>query len=303
MVLCAENFQIASDGRVSLTPMSLAVFGKARSDGGPVEISTISGLVAWLKFDRPVTNFSEMGGRKIIEAEVQGQIEINNNRRKAERDDDLHVSIANGPLYYREKDHLIWTNDHVRLTDFKSKPKPHVITGKGMTMELHTEKPEDSHAKRKAQKEAISGINWIVLHSTVVMELYMDGKNGLVPNTQPQGKPAAVKAGGIAQAPEKSRLDISCPGPFRYDIGKDHDVANYDAALPGPPQPMRNPQHVVVVRTNSKGERDHLICRHLTLTLRRKESGAGEKCLPRKKRRRAREWRSRRFMRSVPRTS
>jgi hypothetical protein len=41
MVLAAEQFQVAPDGRVCLSPISVALFGKDRGDGRPVEINCI----------------------------------------------------------------------------------------------------------------------------------------------------------------------------------------------------------------------------------------------------------------------
>ncbi len=99
--------------------MSLALFGKKKNDGRDVEINTLKCKQAYITFDRPVTSLSpsEMNGRKIVEAELFGDantpIVITNNRRTPQRDDDLTVTIANGPLYYIEKNQLIWTNDDV----------------------------------------------------------------------------------------------------------------------------------------------------------------------------------------------
>ena len=84
MVLAAEQFQLTPKGQVCLAPLSVAPFGKERKDGQAPEINTIRGEVAYLTFDRPVTNFSEIGNRKIVEAELTGRIEIVSNRRRAE---------------------------------------------------------------------------------------------------------------------------------------------------------------------------------------------------------------------------
>ncbi len=267
MVLAAENFQPAPDGRVCLSPVSVALFSKDRGDKRPVEINCIRADVAWLKFDRPVTNFSELNSRKIVEAELNGKIDITNNRRRPQRDQDLHVHIPVGPLYYREDTHRIWTPSFLTLTDHKSKPKPHLITGKGMEMELATEAPAGSPGPHGKQKETISGVKWIALLSAVDMHLYNGPGDNFLPGGPRSGQPAVSPsapparvvakpiagkspAGGPALAaagparpdgrvapnaspevkkPERAHLHIRTPGKFRYDLFKDHDEARFDA--------------------------------------------------------------------------
>src|SRR5436190_836279 len=41
MILAAAQFQVLADGRISLQPFSVALFGKDKGDGRPVEINTI----------------------------------------------------------------------------------------------------------------------------------------------------------------------------------------------------------------------------------------------------------------------
>src|SRR5438270_779528 len=82
----------------------------------------------------------------------------------------LHVPMRNGPLHYHESKRLVWTEDNVRIEDHKSKPKPHKISGKGMTMVLSTEPVHDpKHPGRKPVSENITGVKSILLHSSVVM--------------------------------------------------------------------------------------------------------------------------------------
>jgi hypothetical protein len=89
MVFAADHFKIETDGRVCLTPLSVVMFSKDRTDPRPPEVTTIRGQVAYLRFDRPVTQYTEIGSRKIVAAEISGSIELTNNRRTAERGDDL----------------------------------------------------------------------------------------------------------------------------------------------------------------------------------------------------------------------
>src|SRR5262249_62136031 len=91
MVLASEHAEFDKEGRLVLTPFSIAVFGKPKNDGKEVEINTIRADVAILTFDTPIRaiNPNVISGRKITGAELNGNIEVVNNRRTARRDDDL----------------------------------------------------------------------------------------------------------------------------------------------------------------------------------------------------------------------
>src|SRR5262249_29392429 len=123
-----------------LTPLSVALFGKDKGDGRGVEINTIRAKVAHLTFDRPISSMApnEIGGRKITEAVLTGDIVVINNRRTPQRDDDLWLNIPTGSLHYSEAERLIKTSERVHLIDHQSKPNPHDIRGKGMEMHLLT---------------------------------------------------------------------------------------------------------------------------------------------------------------------
>src|SRR5205807_1652691 len=70
MVLAAGQFTIENDGRVRLAPLSVVLFGKEKNDGKGVEINTIKGDVAFFTFDKKIESLQEMGGRKIVAAEL-----------------------------------------------------------------------------------------------------------------------------------------------------------------------------------------------------------------------------------------
>lgn len=270
MLLSAENFTVMPDGRVSLTPISVAMFSKDRP-GTPVpEISTIRGNVALIKFDRPVSNFSEIGSRKIEEAELSGNIEISSNRRRLERDQDLKISLGTGPLYYNEKTHRIWTYDWVRLEDHRSKPEPHLVKGRGMQMELTVE-PQPG-ATRGQGRDTISGVKWVTLESAVDMTLHADGKQGFF-DTSAAG--AAVKPTEAKATPgptQRSVLYVTTPGRFRYDLNKDHDLATFEAP-PASATPAKIPPQVQVRRQNfNPPSNDHLVCTKLVMRVKRRDN-------------------------------
>ena len=60
MVLAADQFQIEQDGRVCLTPLSVGLFGKPKLNQKTPEINTLRSQVAYLTFDRPVSNLGEI---------------------------------------------------------------------------------------------------------------------------------------------------------------------------------------------------------------------------------------------------
>jgi hypothetical protein len=277
MVLAANTFSIEPDGRVRLQPLSLAMFGKDKGDGRFVEINTVRGNLAYLTFDRPIANYSEINGRKIIAAEITGDIQVVNNRRTERRDDDVSLDIKKGPLYFEDEKHLLWTKDDVHVMDLQSKPQPIEIWGHGMEVHLLAEapaqpKPGAPVARAKAARtETITGVKQIVLQSDVLMKLFVDSNSGFMGGngSQDKGEPKPAPQ----DPPEKSQVTIKTPGPFHYDFFKDHDMAHFDIPEREQVEPLRSPSDVVVTREHPRMHTfDNLVCQHLVLRLRRKES-------------------------------
>jgi hypothetical protein len=297
MVLATDSFQPDDKGRLVLRPFSIAVFGKPKADGKDVEINTIRADVAYLTLDKPINkliNPNELNGRKITSAELNGNIEIINNRRTVRRDDDLELFIKTGPLYYDEGKHLVWTYDAIHMTDRQSKPKPHEVWGKGMEMELLVETPPPPQPgqphQHQQKQESITGVKRITLQSNVEMHLYVDGHSGFmnesdkkqaakpqpagnaVEKPRPDARDTEAKA---ADAEEKAHLQITTPGRFNYLFFKDYDMAHFEVTpgTPAPPVGASTPQDVIVLRQNPITKKiDHLICQVLDLRLLRKEN-------------------------------
>jgi hypothetical protein len=278
MVLSAEACNFVN-GRLELTPISLALFSKDKGDGKGPEINTIKAKVAYLTFDRPINSPNEINGRKILEAELIDNIEIVNNRRTPARDDDLVLLINKGPLYYNESKHLVWTRDRINLKDYQSKPDPIDIQGSGMEMELVTQ-PAPAKAGQapsgKPKSETISGVKRIVLTADVIMHLYAEPGNGVMsgPKKTEPAKPA-VKPADAPEAP-KEHIEIRTAGPFQYDFLKDFDLAQFD--VPRDAAARNVPLDVTVIRFHGRGPgapQDQLICQHLELQLRHKDNKDG----------------------------
>jgi hypothetical protein len=293
MVIAAWKFELADQGRVKLELMSLALFGKKKNDGREIEINTLKCKQAYLKFDQPITSLSPgaLNGRKVVEAELFGdttrKIRITNNRRTADRDDDLVVEIPTGPLYYIEKTQLVKTSDQVHLTDGSLiskdgrliQPKA-IIDAWGMDMELATTAPPPRpgvvlHTQRP-KNETISGVKRIVLKEAVDMRLRVAGGTPFPGNDKADaGHPpaGAKKAGGkdADRSGEPALVHIVTPGRFEYELFKDYDMARFD--VPTNVNLPNSPQDVTVTRINEQtGNNDILVCKHLELRLKRRNN-------------------------------
>ena len=192
MVLAADNIKIEPDGRVKLTPFSVALFGKEKPDQKYPEINTIESEVAFLTFEQPITNLTEIGTREIIGGELKGKIHIVNNRASCQKSDDLEIRIDDDPsLFYSKRENKIWTESTVLLEDLQTRPSTK-ITGKGMDLYLAKDSgPNKSKSgKTKADKiktdqtkprgEALGGVEVVVLRSWVEMHLYPDSGSGFL---------------------------------------------------------------------------------------------------------------------------
>ena len=282
MVLATDDFVIQPDGRVKLQPFRIALFGKTDDDHATAEINTVSSDTAFLKFDQPVSNLTDMGSRKIIACDLIGNVNIVNNRRTLQRDDDLSL-FTQGPVFYQEDKNLIWTDAVVKLQDLQSKPQPTQINATGMDVYLIKDKAAARPARgsrNKLRPDSVSGVERIVLRSRVRMDLYVDAHSGfLASGGKLDGKPAAAEtppatpaAGDTAAArpPAKAHVVITTDGRFLYDVAKDY--AQFD--VPSRPSPAR----VNVTRENQPaqadqpGKLDQLDCDHLELQFTRKAS-------------------------------
>jgi len=276
MVLAAGDFKIQPDGKVLLAPFSLAIFGKPRADGKDVEINTVQSDSAILAFDKPIGNITDMNNRKIVGAELRDNIYLINNRRTPQRDDDISL-FTQGPLYYQEQLHLIWTDKTVRLIDLQSKPNPMTIDGTQMyvylTPEAKPAKPGQPPPQKTDKSDAVNGVDQIELRRDVNMNLWVDKSSGFLTSDKREDphKPAAqpkAKATKETVQPEKVKVVISTQGPFSYDLHTHH--ATFDKSkISGPRQNV-----VTVDRVNEAEGTDHLQCDRLELQFRpNKEPG------------------------------
>ena len=180
LVLAVDEFTPV-DGKVRLKPFGAAIFGKLHPGEAMPEINTVN----------------RRGGSAPVrppDLQHHGNVEPQAHRRRARRrhydheqspnasrDDDL-VMRTKGPMFYQEDRHWIGTRSEVEFTDYQSKPEKATITGKGMDLFLTTEKGQASSpaAARRGKVEGISGVERIVLLSTVRMDLFVDARSGFL---------------------------------------------------------------------------------------------------------------------------
>ena len=274
--LAASQFDIEPDGRVKLSPFSAALFPKSKGEVFP-EINTVQCEFAYLTLDRPVANLTELSNRKIVGVELRGNrgVTMVNNRRSAEKNDDIELLITNGPLFYEEAKDLIWTDGYVQLLDTQTQPHPTKITAKGMELKLaaNTGPNRPKASKTKAKSDA-SDVEMLTLKSNVDMHLYVDASSGFLAGPGDFKNKQIVSK---APAAEKSQVTIKTNGPFHYDVPK--KLAWFDS----PPVPKGTvpaaPEQVLVSREHKIGDSkkyDQLLCDHLELQFREKPAVEGK---------------------------
>ena len=267
MVVAADKAYFNEpDGRVRLTEFSVAIFEHAPAGVWP-EISTITSDEAYLTFDKPIKDATEVANAKIMGAELVGNITIINNQKTQKTSDDLEVIIGDdfgrkqGKLFYDEPTGRIWTEQFVQLLDKKTQPDPTKITGLGMDMLLAKEQPEDKKkAKNPNAGSDFSGVEQIVLKKRVEMDLYPDANSGIMTDGAPL--PQTAKQ----QPPEKSHVKIKTEGRFVYDMRK--DTARFSS-----PEDEKSTDRVIVMRWLLSEESkqplnisiDQMVCNVLTL--------------------------------------
>lgn len=229
LILASSDAKVLPDGQVRLTKFSIAVFRGEFHETGFPEINTARAEVALLRFDKPITNImADIGSRRIVGGELKGNIVITNNRRTAQVVDDIEIRVDQQPLYFDDTKSKIWTDGLVTLLDKETRPHPTKIRGEGMDLFLVKDlSPQGADASKAAHppsnREAVSGVERVVLRANVDMHLYT---GFLTHDGQPNAKSAA--ASQTSKQPEKSQVVIRTQGSFTYDMTK--ELAWFDCA-------------------------------------------------------------------------
>ncbi len=287
LVLVAQSFTVGEGNTVNLNTLSLAVFGK-HSDGSYPEINTIKAKEAKLEFDGPVANVFEMGRRKIVNCKLYNDINIRNNRRTPEREDDLTLFVPVGPVEYDENAHHIWTEREVFLKDWHKNEPPTEAVATGMDVFLATERkaPAPNPPPKARGQSGISGAERVVLRSAVHMTLYVDSTSDFLGGGQEKNDPKPPPTAKAPQPPppaKKAMVTIETEGPFCYNIPEDR--ARFDVPVLDALHPLTRPPQVVVTRhfddKDPAGPSDQLICDHLELQFHHRTApAAGQPAAP-----------------------
>lgn len=284
IIIATNQYSIDPDGRLKLTPFSLATI-KERPGAAHPEINSIHCDLGYLEFDKPVKTMQEIGARRIMACELlgdpgllshdsrRGLIHLINNRGTPETNDDLAL-VTSGPVSYRESSQPglpldkarpeISTSAAVQIVDKRNQPQSTTVTAQGMQVYLLTETPGTA-AKRPGAKNnsSFGGVRRVVLPANVNMNLWLDSGGGFLASSKPQ--PAAATPATAAKQ-ERTNLQISTMGPFTYDIAPEGDRARFDRL---PPSATTLPNSVRVVRPQSRSAEsvlnDQLECDSLEL--------------------------------------
>ncbi len=280
VILATNDVKIDPDGRCRLKPFSIAVV-KDRGPSQDAEIYTVHCDEAYLIFDEPAKNLTEIGKRRIVGCDLVSdpsllspdprchRITCVHNRGTTELDDDLTMETA-GPVNYRELPTpeppvdvgppQIQTTSAVKLTDRRGSPRATTVTAQGMKIYLMAAATPAATPRAKGQPKtaAISGVRKVVLPETVAMDIWIDPGGGFL---------APGRAGG-ANTPtrERSNVQITTPGAFTYEIGVETDLARF--AMRPPIGPTDRPGFVQIVRPMVKNDvtlYDRLDCETLEL--------------------------------------
>ncbi len=281
----AGEFNIdKKNGSIRLAPFSVAMYHKGTPRGAHPEITTIKCDIAIITLDQPITQFSQLtnSNRKIIAVEMQGGrpgVTIGSNRKSAEKSDDIDILITGGPLFYEDRQKLIWTQGVVCVTDYKTKPAT-VIRGKGLDMHLarenNTPRPKGTFVNQNAVSGDSHNVEKLVLRSDVEMHFWVDSRLGFLGGAA-NSKPAPQPVSDETAAASKAHIHIRTGGSFTYDLTK--EFARFDSPPPaegnatGTATPPIAPDQVHVDRIQSvdkKESRDQLTCDRLELQFRRK---------------------------------
>jgi hypothetical protein len=273
-IAASEISTSESDGRVKLTDFACAMFKEnmENKESWP-EITTVTSDFAFLTFDQPITNALDMNKAKLIGGELRSKdILIVNNRGNRFKNDDLEILVSSEPLFYDEASSRIWSEGYVDLIDKKTHPDPTRVKGQGLEILLTKDSAPDKKetARAKPRTDGLSGVDTIILKSTVRMDLYPEATSGFMTVTAPP-----QDAGSKAKALDRSHVVITTPGQFLFDVAK--DVAHF--STPVAKGDATYPEQVEVIRELLKdppdevkdGKKyDRMLCDHLTLKFKRK---------------------------------
>jgi lipopolysaccharide export system protein LptA len=283
VVMAADGHKL-EDGKLKLTKVSVAHFGKADSKGRPGAINTIRGDLAIIEFDKPLTDVRDYSSRKPIAGIIKDNVRLHNNRQTPDPKDDIRLFTK--WLAYRDDQHRIWTDSEVVLTE--QDPEQRTVKATGLEVILIPgEVAATTKGGKPTTRPTITGVKHLRLERDVQMTVLLDGDSTFLGGQAGGGspKPAASTLEAIAQRgvdgsvqktgtliPPKpvpqTPVVVNCQGPFVWHEEGEHDRAEFHDKVtvirtqeePSPTDP-----------TKASPRYDQLDCDKLVLTFSRKK--------------------------------
>lgn len=261
ILVATEDWKLLPSGRLLLTKVSVALFGKSRPGQTGDEINTIKADEAEIEFDQPVKDLRDAAKRKPIAGELRGNVMLKNNRRTSVPEDD--VRLLTSWLKYRDDQHRVWTDAPVRIVDDATGA---VATAVGLEVELTPNQaaPTTSVNPRTRQpRPTVAGVRTVRLNQEVRMEWPDDGRSTFLAGGERKPTPPAAVA---STPPPKSLIVVQSAGAFVFHVEQERaefsdqvQVLREHQAKPG--APAGPPRY------------DQLTCESLHLQFVRKEPG------------------------------
>ncbi len=264
------EFNIEPDGRVKLSPMSLAVMGKVNPKTKFPEINTVHCDVAHITFDRKIEVVSDIFRSRLVYAEFasdpalstdprHGKIVVVSNHATPDPKDHL-IATMPGPLFFRDNaaqeptKPQLWTNKSIEITDYQTRP-PHVVKASTLNVFLEPDALRPDKAPR-AKSPSAGPVKRVEMRN-VWMILTIDGKSDFL-------RSPAEAAATPPKPGDHSILSIRTLGPFNLDLRNNKASFEIDRQLN-----KRLRQYVEIDR-DSKAGTDELRCERLDLSFRRR---------------------------------
>ena len=196
---------------------------------------------ALLQFDQPI-NLQRLSIGRLVSAEMQGRITIRSDYRQPGPEDDLLIETRDIALGAAD----ISTRHAITFRLGRN-------TGSGRELKIELLPAEDDGGSQFGPP--IAGVRAFSLARDVKMHLEVDGAAG-------EAAGAAVGSSAAeGPAEEKTPLEVSCRGPFRFDL--EGQVCTFE-------------EEVDVLGLRANGPSDHITCRRLELFFASKEQLAVE---------------------------
>lgn len=219
VILAAQKVFLSQEGKLELEQVSVAVFGKKRTENELAEISTIQGDRAIIEFDKPLTSVRDVANRKPVAGRIEGrldpasgkinQVHLRHNRRTVDPDDDLH--LYTDWLQYDDRQHRIWTEAAVEIVD--SDPDKVKITGIGLEVLLESETANKPGGR--PGRATITGVRSVELSRNVQMYFQTDAGAAFLSGAIQSGSPDSAGSGGHSSSHGQAATKPASPDGVR----------------------------------------------------------------------------------------